>query len=196
VLGRPGDQVTWGAELLGTGLRAGTYASLLWNGSRLHRASDGGPSATLPDALALLALTCGLAPGSALVDAAVRAGEAEAELAAAAVRSATDSRTGGPPVAEVTSLVLPAAACAWVCSEGSDVGVSAAMDQGLRDLAAALLVVRAPSAGSPTDEPPGDDVLLGHALAAGWLATRLAASGVVGAPGSWERTLATVVGAP
>ena len=54
----------------------------------------------------------------------------------------------------------------------------------------------APAAKAAADEPPGEGLLLGHALAAGWLATELWASGVVGAPGSFAPTVAAVVGAP
>jgi hypothetical protein len=49
---------------------------------------------------------------------------------------------------------------------------------------------------APPAEPPGEGLLLGHALAAGWLATQLWEAGVVGVPETFERTVAAVVGAP
>lgn len=98
-------------------------------------------------------------------------------------------------MAGLTTWVLPAAACAFV-SAGAHADAATAMDDGLRDVAAALMVVRAPRAAVRADEPPGEGLLLGHALAAGWLATELWASGVVGAPGSFAPTVAAVVGAP
>lgn len=122
---------------------------------------------------------------------------------AAAVRAgvAEDARIPPPPtsstaVAAVTTWVLPAAACALVATTSADTDAATAMDEGLRDIAAALMVVRVPAGGAPPDEPPGEGLLLGHALAAGWLATRLWAVGVVGVPQSLERTVAAVVGAP
>lgn len=151
-------------------------------------APDGRP--TLSAALAALALTCGVPPGSPWLEAAVAAGSAEAERMSAVTPSSSRSA-----VAEATTWVLPAAACAVVSTSGADADPAAALDAGLRDVAAALLVVRVPRGTAPADEPPGEGLLLGHALAAGWLATRLWASGVVGAPGSFGPTVAAVVGA-
>lgn len=151
-----------------------------------------GERPTLPEALTALALTCRVPPASAWLDAAVGAGLAED---AASATSAAPP-TSPPPVAGLTTWVLPAAACALVSTSGADADAATIMDDGLRDVAAALMVVRAPAATVPADEPPGDGLLLGHALAAGWLATELWASGVVGAPGSFAPTVATVVGAP
>jgi hypothetical protein len=142
----------------------------------------------LADALAVLATTCGVAPESDWLVAAVRAGVAEAV------------RIPAPPtstaVAAVTTWVLPAAACALVATTGADADAASAMDEGLRDVAAALMVVRVPAGGAPPDEPPGEGLLLGHAFGAGWLATQLWTAGVVGVPESFERTVAAVVGAP
>ena len=173
-----------GAELFGTGRRAGVYASLLWNAVRLVRFRGPDDPPSLADALVLLALTCGVAPGSEWLDAAVRAGLAE------------ERNAQSPPgaVAEATTWVLPAAACA-VVSTGASVDPAAGMNDGLRDVAAALLVIRAPVGSAPVAEPPGEGLLLGHALAAGWLATQLWSAGVVGVPETFERTLAAVVGA-
>jgi hypothetical protein len=137
----------------------------------------------------VLATTCGVLPDSDWLAAAVGAGVAEdARIPAPATSSTT--------VAEVTTWVLPAAACAVVATTGADTDVTTAMDGGLRDIAAALMVVRVPGGGVPLDEPPGEGLLLGHALAAGWLATQLWTAGVVGVPESFERTVAAVVGAP
>ena len=148
-----------------------------------------GERPTLAEALTALALACGVPPASVWLDAAVAAGLAEDAA------SATSSTLPTSPVAGLTTWVLPAAACALV-SAGPHADAATAMDDGLRDVAAALMVVRAPRAAVRADEPPGEGLLLGHALAAGWLATELWASGVVGAPGSFAPTVAAVVGAP
>jgi hypothetical protein len=181
-----------GAELLGTSRRAGVYASLLWNGIRLVRLHGSGDGPSLRDALVLLALTCGVTPGSDALDAAVQAGLAEERRRVPAGARTTTAQ----PVAELTTWVLPAAACALVSTRGSGTDAYRAMEQGLRDVAAALMVVRVPVGAAPPTEPPGEGPLLGHALAAGWLATQLWDAGVVGAPETFERTVAAVVGAP
>ena len=174
------DDESRGAELLGTGRRAGVYASLLWNAVRLVRFRGPEDPPSLAEALLLLATTCGA--GSDRLDAAVRAGLAE-------------ERTAPPSaVAEATTWVLPAAACAVVTTHDRETDAAEAMDAGLRDVAAALLVVRAPVASAPATEAPGEGLLLGHALAAGWLATQLWSAGVVGAPETFERTVAAVAG--
>jgi hypothetical protein len=142
----------------------------------------------LAEALAVLASTCGV-PDSDWLAAAVRAGVAEGQRTPGAAAPST-------AVAQVTTWVLPAAACAVVARNGVDTDAAAAMDDGLRDIAAALMVVRTPVGAAPPDEPPGEGLLLGHALAAGWLATQLWEAGVVGVPGSFDRTVAAVVGAP
>jgi hypothetical protein len=185
-IGGPADGDRSGGELFGTARRAGVYASLLWNGVRLVRSHGAGDAPALTDALVLLALTCGATPGSDRLDAAVQAGLAEE-------RPALTSKTA---VAQVTTWVLPAAASAVVCTGVPGVDASAAMDHGLRDVAAALMVVRVPLGEAPCAEPPGEGLLLGHALAAGWLATQLWEAGVVGVPQTFERTVAAVVGAP
>ena len=163
---------------------------LLAEGERLASTSPAAGRPTLVEALTALAVVCGVPPASAWLDAAVAAGLAEDTT------SMTSAPTAWAPPAGLTTWVLPAAACALVSTTGAGADASAAMDGGLRDVAAALLVVRAPAATVPDDEPPGDGLLLGHALAAGWLATQLWASGVVGAPGSFAPTVAAVVGAP
>ncbi len=99
-------------------------------------------------------------------------------------------------MAAVTRWVLPATACALVATRGVDTDAAAAMDHGLRDIAAALMVVRVPAGDASPDEPAGEGLLLGHALAAGWLATELWTAGAVGVPETFERTVAAVVGAP
>lgn len=185
-----GDPV--GAELLGTSRRAGVYASLLWNGVRLVQLHGSGKHPSLEDALVLLALTCGVTPGSDAFDAAVQAGLAEERRSVPAGARATTAQ----PVAELTTWVVPAAACALVSTQGSGTDAYRAMDDGLRDVAAALMVVRVPVGAAPPTEPPGEGLLLGHALAAGWLATQLWEAGVIGAPDTFERTVAAVVGAP
>lgn len=162
---------------------------LLAEGERLAGASGEAP--TLTEALTTLALGCGAPEGSDLLRQAVDAGLAEAERSLAPLTPPT------APAAGLTTWVLPAAACAYVSTGGAPVDmtdVTTELDAGLRDVAAALMVVRAPTGSA--DEPPGEGLLLGHALAAGWLATQLWASGVVGAPGSFEATVAAVVGAP
>ena len=180
-----GDPVR--AELLGTARRAGVYASLLWNAVRLVRLHGSGDGPSLTDALVLLTLVCGVKPGSDHLDAAVEAGLAEDRRSVSSVE-----RTTAQPVAELTTWVLPAAACALVSTQGLSTDAYRAMDHGLRDVAAALMVVRVPA--SPPTEPPGEGLLLGHALAAGWLATQLRDAGVVGVPETFERTVAAVFG--
>jgi hypothetical protein len=143
----------------------------------------------LADALAVLATTCGVPPDSDWLTAAVGAGVAEGARIPAPPASSTVA-------AAVTTWVLPAAACALVATTGADTGAATAMDEGLRDIAAALMVVRVPPGEASPDEPPGEGLLLGHALAAGWLATELWTAGVVGVPETFERTVAAVVGAP
>jgi hypothetical protein len=137
----------------------------------------------------VLATTCGVPPGSDWLAAAVGAGVAEAARIPAPLASSI-------AVAAVTSWVRPAAACALVATRGADTDAAMAMDDGLRDIAAALMVVRVPAGGASPDEPPGEGLLLGHALAAGWLATELWSAGVVGVPETFEGTMAAVVGAP
>jgi hypothetical protein len=185
-----GDPV--GAELLGTGRRAGVYASLLWNAVRLVRLHRSGDSPSLTDALVLLALTCGVTAGSDTIDAAVQVGLAEERRTVSAVARTTTAQ----PVAQLTTWVLPAAACALVSTQGAGTDASQAMDHGLRDVAAALMAVRVPVGAAPPAEPPGEGLLLGHALAAGWLATQLWRAGVGGASETFERTVVAVVGAP
>ena len=175
-----------GAELLGTGRRTGMYASLLWNAVRLVQFNGLEDEPPLTDALVLLAVTCGVTPGSDHLDAAVRAGLAEERRVP----------TSPEPVAEATTWVLPAAACALASRSGPYVDTAEAMDHGLRDVAASLMVVRIPVGAAPATEPPGEGLLLGHALAAGWLATQLWEAGVVGVPETFERTVAAVGGAP
>jgi hypothetical protein len=146
----------------------------------------------LADALTVLATTCGVPPDSDWLAAAVGAGVAEG----ARIPASPAASTAVAAVAAVTSWVLPAAACALVATTAADNDAATTMDHGLRDIAAALMVVRLPAGGAPTDQPPGEGLLLGHALAAGWLATQLWAAGVVGVPETFERTVAAVVEAP
>lgn len=143
----------------------------------------------MAEALAVLSTTCGVPPDSDWLAAAVRAGVTESGRIPTATTSSTT-------VAALTTWVLPAAACALVATTGVDTDAATVMDEGLRDIAAALMVVRAPVGAAPPDEPPGEGLLLGHALAAGWLATQLWAAGVVGVPQSFDHTFAAVVGAP
>jgi hypothetical protein len=143
----------------------------------------------LAEALTVLSTTCGVPPDSDWLAAAVRAGVTESGRIPTATTSSTT-------VAALTTWVLPAAACALVATTGVDTDAATVMDEGLRDIAAALMVVRAPVGAAPPDEPPGEGLLLGHALAAGWLATQLWAAGVVGVPQSFDHTFAAVVGAP
>ncbi len=143
----------------------------------------------MAEALTVLSTTCGVPPDSDWLAAAVRAGVTESGRIPTATTSSTT-------VAALTTWVLPAAACALVATTGVDTDAATVMDEGLRDIAAALMVVRAPVGAAPPDEPPGEGLLLGHALAAGWLATQLWAAGVVGVPQSFDHTFAAVVGAP
>ncbi len=181
-----------GAELLGSGRRAGVYASLLWNAVRLVRVDATGEGPSLTDALVLLALTCGAAPDSGALNAAVEAGLAEERQSLLAIARTAPAQ----PVADLTTWVLPAAACALVSTNGPGTDAYEAMDHGLRDVAAALMVVRVPAGTANPSEPPGEGLLLGHALAAGWLATQLWEAGVVGATETFHRTVAAVVEAP
>ena len=143
----------------------------------------------MAEALTVLSTTCGVPPDSDWLAAAVRAGVTDSGRIPTATTSSTT-------VAALTTWVLPAAACALVATTGVDTDAATVMDEGLRDIAAALMVVRAPVGAAPPDEPPGEGLLLGHALAAGWLATQLWAAGVVGVPQSFDHTFAAVVGAP
>ena len=143
----------------------------------------------MAEALTVLSTTCGVPPDSDWLAAAVRAGVTESGRIPTATTSSTT-------VAALTTWVLPAAACALVATTGVDTDAATVMDEGLRDIAAALMVVRAPVGAAPPDEPPGEGLLLGHTLAAGWLATQLWAAGVVGVPQSFDHTFAAVVGAP
>ena len=143
----------------------------------------------MAEALTVLSTTCGVPTDSDWLAAAVRAGVTESGRIPTATTSSTT-------VAALTTWVLPAAACALVATTGVDTDAATVMDEGLRDIAAALMVVRAPVGAAPPDEPPGEGLLLGHALAAGWLATQLWAAGVVGVPQSFDHTFAAVVGAP
>ena len=143
----------------------------------------------MAEALTVLSTTCGVPPDSDWLAVAVRAGVTESGRIPTATTSSTT-------VAALTTWVLPAAACALVATTGVDTDAATVMDEGLRDIAAALMVVRAPVGAAPPDEPPGEGLLLGHALAAGWLATQLWAAGVVGVPQSFDHTFAAVVGAP
>ena len=143
----------------------------------------------MAEALTVLSTTCGVPPDSDWLAAAVRAGVTESGRIPTATTASTT-------VAALTTWVLPAAACALVATTGVDTDAATVMDEGLRDIAAALMVVRAPVGAAPSDEPPGEGLLLGHALAAGWLATQLWAAGVVGVPQSFDHTFAAVVGAP
>lgn len=143
----------------------------------------------MAEALTVLSTTCGVPPDSDWLAAAVRAGVTESGRIPTATTSSTT-------VAALTTWVLPAAACALVATTDVDTDAATVMDEGLRDIAAALMVVRAPVGAAPPAEPPGEGLLLGHALAAGWLATQLWAAGVVGVPQSFGHTFAAVVGAP
>ncbi len=204
----PGDLAAWadelgtvaadetempdGLDLLGLSRRAGVFPALLWNGSRIHRAASAAPvvehsvdRVALLDGLTLLATACGVDRDSSVLATAVEAGLNEAERADQIVLAAQ----GPTAVAGLTRWVTAAAVCAFVATGGSPDGSSTAA-RDLVDVAGALLVVH--PATCTTDD---DGLLLGHTLAAGWLATCLHAVGVVGVAETFELTVASVVGA-
>jgi len=182
-----------GLGLLGLRRRAGVFPALLWNGARIHRAASAASVShqsvddlALLDGLTLLATACGADRGSSLLTTAVEAGMREAERANHIIRSMHRPIA----VAGVTRRVPASAVCAFVATGGpADHGSPA--PRSLVDVAGGLLVVH-----SPNPRPDEDGLLLGHSLAAGWLATRLHAAGVVGATETFERTLTSVIGAP
>ncbi|OFE18727.1 hypothetical protein BA895_00560 [Humibacillus sp. DSM 29435] len=181
-----------GLDLLGLSRRAGVFPALLWNGSRIHRAASAAPvvegsvdRVALLDGLTLLATACGVERESSMLTTAVEAGLNEAERADTVVQVAQ----GPTAVAGVTRWVTAAAVCAFVATGGSPDRSSSAA-RALVDVAGALLVVH------PLTRTTDDNgLLLGHTLAAGWLATRLHAVGVVGVAETFELTVTSVVGA-
>ncbi|MEO5745234.1 MAG: hypothetical protein ABIQ53_11705 [Terracoccus sp.] len=181
-----------GLDLLGLRRRAGVFPALRWNGARIRRAVTATPAServlddtALLDGLTLLATVCGADRGSSMLATAVEAGIREAERADLIVHSVP----GSAPMAGVTRWVPAAAVCALVAAGGPTAQSSPAA-RSLIDLAGALLVAHPPNP-LPADEAP----LLGHTLAAGWLANRLQTAGVVGCTDTFERTVAAVVGA-
>lgn len=181
-----------GLDLLGLRRRAGVFPALVWNGSRIHHCVRSAPVSAsraddlaLADGLTLLATVCGADRRSSLLATAVAAGIREAEWADEVVQS----QHGSAPAAGVTRWVPAATVCALVAAGGSPAHESPT-SRSLVDVAGALLVVH------PPDPLPDDlGLLLGHTLAAGWLATRLQAAGVVGPTETFERTVAAVIGA-
>jgi hypothetical protein len=156
--------------LLGTGLRAGTYAALQWNGALLRRVG-----APVADGLTLVALAAA-PPGATESD--VARGLATGLAVAAATE---DAGGAGRP----TRLVLAAAACA-ATTRGADAAELAE----LPDLAAALMVVTSPDGAGDLEL----DLLAGHWLAAGWLTPTLRAAGITGAAATWTDTVAALSG--
>jgi hypothetical protein len=158
--------------LLGTGLRAGAFPALQWNGALLRRVG-----APVADGLALVALAS--APPAAT----------EADVARGLAAGLAVAGSATPPAqspAEPTLLVLAAAACAAV-TRGADPAELAE----LPDLAAALMVVTTPAAATDLER----DAWAGHALAAGWLTPRVRAAGLTGAPATYTDTVAALTGA-
>lgn len=185
------EVTTPGLGLLGLHRRAGVFPALLWNGSRIHRAASVAPisdctaeRAALLDGLTLLATVCGADGQPLLLAAAVAAGLREADRADEIVAAVQ----GAISVAAVTRWVPAAAVCAFVAMSGK-IDHSSPAPPPLVDVAGALLAVYPPTPGSD------DGVLFGHTLAAGWLATRLHAAGIVGVTEAFERTVTSVVGA-
>lgn len=181
-----------GLDLLGLHRRAGVFAALTWNGSRIRRALKAASGSERPaddlaliDGLTLLATACGADRQSSWLATAVEAGIREAERADEIVRSVP----GSAPGAGVTRWVPAAAVCAVVATTGP-VDQASPESRSLIDVAGGLLVVH-----PPNPSPDEEGLLLGHSLAAGWLATRLHAAGVVGAPETFARTVTAVVGA-
>ncbi len=163
--------------LLGTGRRADTYPALLWCGARLARA---GADA---DVGVLLA---GLAAGSQAGSNAEDLGRA-VRAAAAASRVVATLAWRGPTIARPTTAVLAAATAAALLT-----GVRSDELVRVLDTAASLMVLT-----------PGTDVAdasslsplwLGHASAAGWLASVLPGLGVTAMPGALAHTLDVAAG--
>lgn len=162
--------------LLGTGLRAAAYPALLWNGARLHRAA-------VPDADGLVLVALAAAPE--------QADEADVDRAVAvglAVAAGLPAVLGDGPVTGMPSTgVVAAAACAAVAS-----GTDPSRLQPVLDVAAALMVVQPPDAGTPREA----GLRAGHCLAAGWLAPRVLTAGLTGTTGALVHTVSVVTGRP
>lgn len=168
-----------GFPLLGTGLLADTGAALLWGGARLARGGAG------PEVAAVLA---GLAAGE---QAASSTGDlARGVTAARAVAGVVARSTAGSiPLARPTTAALGAAACAALL-----LGVTCDALAAVLDTAASLMVL------TPGGEVAGAQRLaplwVGHAAAAGWLASVLPATGVTALPGALTLTLTVATGSP
>lgn len=155
--------------LIGLGRSAATYPALLWNGVRLARADLGILEAFV--LVGLAARTETSTPDDLLR--AVRAGSA--------VNQALEQVLDGSDLVGVpTAAAIAAAACAGVMGSTPSDSLGS-----LLDLAAGLMVV----GGGNTNQPDLSALLLGHSMAAGWLAPRVAGAGIVPMPEAVEHTL-------
>lgn len=163
--------------LLGTGRWADTYPALLWCGARLARSGAGA------DVAVLLA---GLAAGSQAGGSAEDLGRA-VHAAAAAERVLAARSSPSPGLARPTTAVLAAATGAALLT-----GASAEQLVHVLDTAASLMVLTpgADVAGAAAVGP----LWIGHACAAGWLASVLPGLGVTAMPGALAHTLEVAAG--
>lgn len=181
-----------GIELLGTSQYADPYPSLLWNGARLDLLADP-QSLSLTTGLSLVSWTCGQAPTSEIARVAVRAGLQAAD----GLRSSHLVPSPDDLTAEVTTWVLPAAVTAWTSRQHSASSSPSSWPPALADLAASVMVTHPPATGPVSPDSPArndEAVLVGHALAAGWLVPVLHEAGIIAPPNSSEQTVATILG--
>jgi len=163
--------------LLGTGAWADTFPALLWCGARLARAGAGADVA---------ALLTGLAAGSRVhssaedFDRAVHGAEAASRVLVAHAHPS-------PMIARPTTAVLTAAAGAALLT-----GVSADELVHVLDTAASLMVL---TPGAEIDAAAALSPLwIGHACAAGWLASALPGLGITDMPSALANTLDVAAG--
>lgn len=185
--GPDGDLAAWAARvavpegdlpLLGAGVRAAAYVALLWNGDRCRRAQVGRGAA-----LTLVGLAVGAEHGrdAASLVRAVRPGLAVADALDQWLYAAET------PLALPTTDVVAAATCAALLA-----GTPRDDLPKLLDMSGSLMVITPPCGEGVSADIEG--AWAGHALAAGWLATRAWTSGLVGFNGGLAYTLSVVTG--
>lgn len=163
--------------LFGTGRWADTYPALLWCGARLARAGAGSDVAVL---LAALAAGSGAGSSAEDLDRAVHGAEAANRvLVAHAQMSAV--------IARPTTAVLAAATGAALLT-----GASTDELVHVLDTAASLMVLTPGTA--VADVALLGPLWIGHACAAGWLASALPGLGITAMPGGVGHTLEVAAG--